>query len=94
MTRMIPKVSNRKFVLLLLFFISKSSAQDCEDRAASVDLGWKFNPKCAQIGRKYPKLCENKNVVKYACGATCNTCDFNPCSLCVDSKGMWKNCHG
>ena len=59
----------------------------CEDKSKTVDIGWSYKPRCGQIKRKYPKLCENKNLVKHVCANTCEACDFNPCLSCEDSKG-------
>ena len=43
---------------------------DCKDIApkdVGVDVGWKFQPTCKKIRKKYPYLCESKNAVKYNC---------------------------
>ncbi len=66
---------------------------DCKDIATSgvgVDVGWKSQPTCKKIRNQYPKLCENKNTVKYNCAKSCGTCGFNPQTDCVDTKGEYR----
>lgn len=71
--------------LLLASFLNKVDC--CQDVEGGIDIGWKFQPTCQQIKKKYPKLCENKNVVKSKCQKSCNTCAFSAPEACADTKG-------
>jgi hypothetical protein len=72
---------------ILTIFVTISQVECCQDSSDKVDIGWKNNPTCKQIRKKYTNLCEKKNLVKTECQKSCGTCGFDPFDACQDSKG-------
>ena len=74
-------------LLSLLLGLFLNTVDGCQDVEGGIDIGWNFQPTCKRIKKRYPKLCENKNVVKSKCQKSCNTCAFSAPEACKDTKG-------